>query len=93
MRWAAVSQQRPLAASFDEVCASAAARGHVLVALQAAAREAGLSSLEVPQAVHLEPQEWQVASGLVTPTAKLVRHKLRQRYGNEVAAMYAQIRD
>jgi fatty acid CoA ligase FadD9 len=88
MRWAAAQR---LPGGLPEVCATQGARAHVLEALQAAARQAGLSSLEVPRAVHLEPREWQVESGLVTPTAKLARHKLRQRYGGEVAAMYAQI--
>jgi long-subunit acyl-CoA synthetase (AMP-forming) len=85
MRWAATQQ---LPGTFQDVCASAAARQHVLAQLQGCARAAGLSSLEVPHAVHLEQEEWQVGGGLLTPTAKLARHRLRQHYAEQVAEMY-----
>lgn len=47
----------------------------------------------LPPAVRLVPYEWTPANGLLTPTHKLVRHELRRRFKQEIAAMASELGD
>ena len=38
--------------------------------------------------VHICPEEWTVESGLITPTLKIKRSKLLERFADEIEAMY-----
>ena len=52
------------------------------------AKEGKLASSEIPSATHLEPEPWLPTSGLVTPTLKLKRPKLRERYTHAIKQLY-----
>jgi long-chain acyl-CoA synthetase len=42
-------------------------------------------------AVHLEPEEFTVGNGALTPTNKLRRYQLGKQYAVQIAAMYDEI--
>lgn len=52
-------------------------------------QEAKLRGFEVVKAIALEPEPFSVENGCLTPTFKLKRPQLKERYGEIVAAMYA----
>ncbi|MEW5297108.1 MAG: hypothetical protein WDW36_000336 [Sanguina aurantia] len=80
-----------LGGSFEEVCATDAARTHVLSQLKSTGKAGGLRGVQVVHCVHLEPKEWDPDSGVMTPTSKMKRHVLRKNYQQQVQAMYASI--
>ncbi|KAI6232909.1 Arachidonate--CoA ligase [Aphelenchoides fujianensis] len=75
--------------SLEEICRDPIARAHVLKALNEQGKAGHLNSIEQVKAVWLDPQEWTVQSGLLTPTLKSVRQKLRLRYKGVIADLYA----
>lgn len=75
----------------QEVCASPAARAHVLEALTAHGRANKLNSLELVKALVLEPAVFSVENDLLTPTFKLKRAPLLKHYRKEVDVMYAEV--
>ena len=48
----------------------------------------GLANFETIKRFHLVPDEWSMASGELTPTMKLRRRVVVQRYAAEIAAFY-----
>ena len=62
----------------------------VLNSLKQAAKKKNskLESYEIPLAIHLEPAPWLSETGLVTPTLKLKRLKLREHYKHVIARLY-----
>ena len=52
-------------------------------------KAAGLNGFEMVRNVHIEEVPFSAENGLVTPTFKLKRHQLKQRYQKEIDAMYA----
>eukprot|EP01013_Petalomonas_cantuscygni_P039111 TRINITY_DN7043_c0_g2_i1.p1 TRINITY_DN7043_c0_g2~~TRINITY_DN7043_c0_g2_i1.p1 ORF type:complete len:718 (+),score=171.85 TRINITY_DN7043_c0_g2_i1:79-2232(+) len=55
--------------------------------VEAACRAAGLLGFEIPKAIVVSPASFE-ALGLVTPTLKLVRHDIRERFQTEMAEAY-----
>ena len=78
----------PSDASMEVLCAHRGLREAVSRELAAHARASGLRSFEVPRAVALEHELWDVDSGLMTPTFKLKRPQLQKKYEHVVAALY-----
>ena len=72
----------------EVLCAHRGLREAVARELAAHARASGLRSFEVPRAVALEHEAWDVESGLMTPTFKLKRPQLGRKYESVVAALY-----
>jgi long-chain acyl-CoA synthetase len=58
---------------------------------QVAGRSGGLQGFEMVHAVHLEPEEFSVDNGALTPTNKLRRYHLGKTYAAQIAAMYDEI--
>ena len=55
---------------------------------EAKKKNSKLESYEIPLAIHLEPAPWLPETGLVTPTLKLKRLKLREHYEHVIARLY-----
>ena len=65
----------------------------VLDELRAAARAHGLTPLETPRSVVLAAEHWGPATGELTPTLKVRRAPLLQRYHARLAAEYARLEE
>ncbi|WP_336082642.1 carboxylic acid reductase [Nocardia sp. SSK8] len=66
-------------------------RAAVGASLQRAAVEAGLEPYEIPRDFLLEPEPFSVANGLLSGVAKLLRPKLKQRYGARLEQLYDEV--
>lgn len=51
----------------------------------------GLKGFEQIRALRLEPEEWSVETGYMTPSLKLKRPALKTKYTKDVAAMYKEL--
>ena len=58
-----------------------------------AADVAKLKGFERARAVHIAAEPFDVSNGLLTPTFKLKRHQLKERYAADIAALYAKLGD
>ena len=78
------------AGSFASLCQNQYVVKAVLNSLEREAKKKNskLESYEVPLAIHLEPAPWLPETGLVTPTLKLKRLKLREHYKHVIARLY-----
>lgn len=72
----------------NEICGDARAAEAVLHDLRRAATAGGLRGFEVPQAVLLEPLPFSAENGALTPTNKLRRRDVAERYRTRLLALY-----
>ncbi len=79
-------------ASLEALCADADARAHVLAEITAAGKGNGLRGFELAKAVLLEPEQFAVENELLTPTFKLKRPQLQEKYQGEIDAMYTALK-
>ena len=63
-------------------------RAAILLELQKRGREAGLSKFELVKDVFLEKVPFSAENGLLTPTFKMKRQTIRDRYRKEIDTMY-----
>lgn len=63
----------------------------VLKSLAEAAKDAGLKGFEKVKAVYVEGEPFSVENDLLTPTFKLRRPQLKERYKEQITALYRQI--
>ncbi|EHB47859.1 thioester reductase domain protein [Mycolicibacterium rhodesiae JS60] len=66
-------------------------RAAVRAAMSQTARDAGLQPYEVPVDFLIETEPFSVADGLLSGVGKLLRPKLKERYGAELEALYDQV--
>jgi len=59
--------------------------------LQQVARKAELNSYEIPRALLLETQPFTIENGLLSGIAKLLRPKLKARYGEQLERLYVDL--
>ncbi len=50
---------------------------------------AGLANFETIKRIRLVPEEWSQDSGELTPSMKLKRRVIKERYSAEIAELYA----
>lgn len=70
----------------------AEAKKAMLEELTRTGKEAKLKGFEMVKAVYLEPEQFAVENELMTPSMKLKRPQLQQRYQKEIDAMYAALK-
>ncbi|KAK6042554.1 long-chain-fatty-acid CoA ligase 5 domain protein [Cooperia oncophora] len=75
----------------DELLSEADIRQFVLKELNQTAKSKKLQSIELIKEIHLTSEEFTAENGLVTPTLKLRRHLLKQRFEKEIEKMYNSI--
>eukprot|EP00898_Chlorokybus_atmophyticus_P000752 jgi/Chlat1/1678/Chrsp127S01919 len=88
--WAS-AQDPPLSASFAELCESPAASKAVLADMQAVGRAQKLHGFEIIKAVLLTPEPFSVENDLITPSFKLKRPQLKNRFKPQIDAMYQRL--
>lgn len=93
--WARASGRHttPADVSVSTLCGDPAAAAAVLAQMGRCADDVGLRGFERAHAVHLSPDAWTVASGLVTPSFKLKRHTARAAFREQLDALYAALPD
>ena len=69
---------------------TAEVRNEILKDFLVIGKEAGLKGFEIPKNVHIDKQigEWSPSTGLVTPTMKIKRAQLRDKYKSELQLLY-----
>ena len=85
----ATSSSDPKELAWRKLCAAPATNKFLLGEITAASKTAGLKGFEMVKAIHVEPEEFSVDNGLLTPTFKLKRHLIKEKYRAEIDAMYA----
>lgn len=83
-KWAMEGDER-----YAELCVRNEVQQKLLAEITTHAKEAKLRSFEVPKVLHVEPEEFSVDAGLLTPTFKLRRPDLAKHYAQQIANMYA----
>ena len=59
--------------------------------LQRTAKEAGLNSYEIPRDFIVETEPFSTANGLLSDAGKLARPRVKERYGERLEQMYAEL--
>jgi long-chain acyl-CoA synthetase len=75
---------------FEDACRDPAVNKAILDQLVVVAR-GKLLGFQIVQAIYLEPVEWTVDNDLMTPTFKLKRKKLTDKYKQQIEEMYRQL--
>lgn len=70
------------------LCANPAVHKFIMQEIMTQAKNAKLRGFELVKAVHLEHEEFSMANGLITPTFKLKRNALKQRYETVLNKLY-----
>jgi len=71
------------------LCSNEKVKKFVFDDLNATAKQAKLHGFEFVRAIHLEPEPFSVENGLMTPSFKSMRPKLKEKYQSLIDKMYA----
>ncbi|KAI6235242.1 Arachidonate--CoA ligase [Aphelenchoides besseyi] len=74
--------------SLEEICKEKMARDHVLADILTLGKQNKLNSIEQIKTIWLEPTPWSVENGMLTPTFKSKRPKLREHYRTVISDLY-----
>lgn len=90
--WAKQNNYDHLAqASFEEICKSEELRKSILADIKQISEANNLNSLEVVRAIHLSSELFSVENGLLTPTFKIKRKQMKDKFEREIEMMYASL--
>ena len=78
-------------ASVADLCKSEQLLGDIMMEIKTLSASNGLQGFEIVRAVHLEPEPFSVENGLLTPTFKLKRQQLAERFKRELDELYARL--
>ncbi|XP_057688894.1 long-chain-fatty-acid--CoA ligase 1 [Corythoichthys intestinalis] len=82
------AKERGFVDSYEELCQIPDVKKAVLEDMRAVGKEAGLKSFEQVRDLHLHPETFSVANGLLTPTLKSRRTDIRRYFQEQIASMY-----
>ncbi|KAL3163225.1 hypothetical protein ABBQ32_009626 [Trebouxia sp. C0010 RCD-2024] len=85
------ASQKGLPHDLPSICRNDEARKWVLDQLTATAKESKLKGFEMIKSLYLDPEQFTVENGLMTPTFKLKRPPLQAKYTPQIDAMYKKI--
>ncbi|EPB71693.1 hypothetical protein ANCCEY_09212, partial [Ancylostoma ceylanicum] len=74
----------------EKLLSESEVRRFVLQELNRTGKEKGLQSIELIKNIQLTSEELTPENGLVTPTLKLRRHLLKQKFSHDIERMYAE---
>eukprot|EP00798_Chlamydomonas_sp_ICE-L_P032544 gene32544-17261_t len=83
------AKERGLSANVEDLCKDPEVITAVLKSMQEEGRVAKLRGFEQIAAVHLIPEPFSVENGMMTPTFKIKRPQIRNKYQDCIDAMYA----
>ncbi|KAM4616710.1 long-chain-fatty-acid--CoA ligase 1 isoform 3-T5 [Polymixia lowei] len=83
------SKERGFVGSYEELCQNPDVKKAVLEDMTAVGKEAGLKSFEQVKDLHLHPEMFSVANGLLTPTLKSRRVDIRRVFQEQISNMYS----
>jgi long-chain acyl-CoA synthetase len=90
--WAKQSNQDRLAqAPFSEICKSTELKQAILDDIKKLSKAGNLNGLEIVKAIHLDSELFSVENGLLTPTFKMKRKHIKDKYEKEIESMYASL--
>jgi len=91
-QWASDSGNESLAnADTATICRSDQLKADIMADIKKLSKDHGLHGFETVKAIHLEAEPFSAENGLVTPTFKLKRQQLRDRYKKEISDLYASL--
>uniref|UniRef100_A0A8D3A347 Long-chain-fatty-acid--CoA ligase n=1 Tax=Scophthalmus maximus TaxID=52904 RepID=A0A8D3A347_SCOMX len=83
------AKERGIVGSYEELCQNPDVKTAVLEDMKAVGKEAGLKSFEQVKDLHLHPEMFSVANGLLTPTLKSRRADIRRVFQEQISDMYS----
>uniref|UniRef100_A0A671VIK0 Arachidonate--CoA ligase n=1 Tax=Sparus aurata TaxID=8175 RepID=A0A671VIK0_SPAAU len=83
------AKDRGIVGSHEELCQNPDVKKAVLEDMRAVGKEAGLKSFEQVKDLHLHPETFSVANGLLTPTMKSRRADIRRVFQEQISSMYS----
>ncbi|XP_062274286.1 long-chain-fatty-acid--CoA ligase 1 isoform X1 [Scomber scombrus] len=83
------AKERGFVGSYEELCQNPDVKNAVLDDMKAVGKEAGLKSFEQVKDLHLHPEMFSIANGLLTPTLKSRRADIRRVFQEQIENMYS----
>lgn len=81
----------PAEGALEQADSPEALKPRLVEALQHTAKEAGLESYEIPRDFLIETEPFSMANGLLSDIRKLLRPRLRERYGAQLEELYTEL--
>jgi len=78
-------------ATIESLCQSELLKEKIMKEIMVLSKANGLKRFEVPKTIFLEPEQFTVEKGLITPTFKLKRTQLRDFYQDKIDQMYSNL--
>ena len=75
--------------TFQALCKSDVVKSMIMDEIRKVSKKAGLHGFEIPKAIFLDSDAFTVENSLLTPTFKLKRQQARDKYEQQIEAMYA----
>ncbi|XP_065057967.1 long-chain-fatty-acid--CoA ligase 5-like [Rhopilema esculentum] len=85
------AQRHQMSVDFDDLCKNETAKEAVLASMREIGSAGGLNSLEQVKAVYLLAEPFSIENDLLTPTMKVKRKKVEERYAEEIKGLYAEL--
>lgn len=90
-QWAQTNEPSLATASLAQACQTRALKDAIMVEIRRLSKESCLQSFETIKAIYLEPEQFSVEKGFMTPTFKLKRQTIRDAYERVIDELYNQI--